>query len=526
MTGDTPMFSNNENDNDEEFMFQDEVEETSSQSSSDVWHILIVDDEPQVHQVTEMVLKNFEFNNKSLKFYNAYSAAEAKELLAEREYALALVDVVMETEHAGLELAKYIRNEIFNHTTRVVLRTGQPGQAPEETVIRELDINDYKDKTELTVTKLKTLFYSTLRSYRDIKTIDLHRKGLEKVIKASNEIMEFSHLEEFASAMLMQVTNILGLDENALYLNTLSAFAASHRQETYQVLAATGEQFEGISQEHQHIPDEIMSLFKEALTQKASLHKGNDFVGYFATRSGSENLLYVSNIAQMSELDHNLLEIFSNSVAIAYENLLLRDEIEDTQRELVYLLGEAVEKRSKETGGHVKRVAKISQILASKAGMDETYAELIKHAAPLHDVGKIAIPDAILNKPGKHTPEEWQVMQTHAQVGYEILSQSDKRILQLGATIAQQHHEKWDGTGYPGGLAAEEIDIAGRIVALADVFDALGSKRCYKEAWPLEKIVALIKDESGRQFDPKLVNLLLENLDEIAALRESYPDED
>jgi response regulator RpfG family c-di-GMP phosphodiesterase len=490
------------------------------------WKILVVDDEPQIHQVTKMVLTGFEFNHKTLSFDSAYSAEEAKLLLQEKEYALALVDVVMETEHAGLDLAKYIRSELNNHTTRVVLRTGQPGQAPEEQVIRELDINDYKDKTELTVTKLKTLFYSTLRSYRDIKTIDNHRNGLEKVIQASNEIMEFNRLEEFASAMLMQVTNILGLDENAIYLNTVSAFAASHRQDKYQVLAASGSQLGAlVSMPNKEIPSDIMSLFQEAMEKRTSLHKDNHFVGFFATRSGSENLLYVSNVHSLSDLDHRLLEIFSTSVAIAYENLLLRDEIEDTQRELVYLLGEAVEKRSKETGGHVKRVAKISQLLAIKAGLSENEAELLKHAAPLHDVGKIAIPDAILNKPGKHTPEEWEIMKTHAQVGYEILSKSDKRILQLGAKVAQQHHEKWDGSGYPNGLTGTDIDISGRIVALADVYDALGSERCYKSAWPHDKIIELIQEQSGKHFDPELVNHLKDSIDEINELRARYPDD-
>jgi response regulator RpfG family c-di-GMP phosphodiesterase len=356
--------------------------------------------------------------------------------------------------------------------------------------------------------------------------IDNHRLGLEKVIRASNEIMEFSRLEEFASAMLMQVTNILGLDENAIYLNTVSAFAASHRHDNYQILAATGDQLGPLlGSEKQRIPKDIMALFDEAMKTRTSLHKDNHFVGFFATRSGSENLLYVSNVYTLTDLDHRLLEIFSNSVAIAYENLLLRDEIEETQRELVYLLGEAVEKRSKETGAHVKRVAQISQLLAQKVGLPEQEAELIKHASPLHDVGKIAVPDSILNKPGKHTDDEWEIMKTHAEVGYDILAKSEKRILKMAATIALQHHEKWDGSGYPRGLKGEEIDICGRIVALADVYDALGSERCYKPAWDHDDIIALIKEQSGKHFDPTLVQILLDNINQFAAIRYRFPDE-
>ena len=202
----------------------------------------------------------------------------------------------------------------------------------------------------------------------------------------------------------------------------------------------------------------------------------------------------------------------------------MRDDIQETQKELVYMLGEAVEQRSKETGAHVKRVAQISQLLASAYGLSEEEAKLIKLASPLHDVGKVGIPDSILNTPGKHTAEEWEILQTHALIGEEIIAKSDKRILQLGSIIAGQHHEKWNGKGYPRGLKGEEIHIAGRITALADVFDALGSKRCYKEAWPIEDIVAVIKEERGEQFDPRLVDLIEENIDALVAIRENFPD--
>ena len=166
----------------------------------------------------------------------------------------------------------------------------------------------------------------------------------------------------------------------------------------------------------------------------------------------------------------------------------------------------------------------ISRLLAIRAGLSEQEAELIKLAAPLHDVGKIAIPDKILNKPGKHDPEEWNIMQEHAQIGSDILSKSDRRILQLAAIIAAQHHERWDGSGYPRGLQGEQIHIAGRIAAIADVFDALGSQRCYKDPWPDDQIIYLIQSESGKQFDPRLVELVMENLEDILAIRAEFPD--
>jgi response regulator RpfG family c-di-GMP phosphodiesterase len=149
---------------------------------------------------------------------------------------------------------------------------------------------------------------------------------------------------------------------------------------------------------------------------------------------------------------------------------------------------------------------------------------MIKLASPLHDVGKVGIPDLILNKPGNHTDEEREIMRQHANIGYEMLSKSENPILSLGATIAHQHHERWDGNGYPRQLRGTEIDIAGRISSIADVFDALGSDRCYKKAWPEAAIVEYFKENRGTQFDPQLVDLLLQNIDTFLAFRKAYPD--
>lgn len=202
----------------------------------------------------------------------------------------------------------------------------------------------------------------------------------------------------------------------------------------------------------------------------------------------------------------------------------MRETIKESQKELSYVIGEAVEMRSKETGSHVKRVAHISYLLAKLVGMSEYEADMIKLASPLHDVGKVGVPDVILNKPGKHTNEEQIVMQKHASIGYEMLSKSENPILGLGAIIAHQHHECWDGSGYPNKLKGKEIHIAGRISAVADVFDALGSNRCYKKAWPNEQIIEFFKQHRGTQFDPQLVDLMLTNIDEFTAIREQYPD--
>jgi len=202
----------------------------------------------------------------------------------------------------------------------------------------------------------------------------------------------------------------------------------------------------------------------------------------------------------------------------------LQKEIEETQKEVVFTMGAIGESRSKETGNHVKRVAQYSKILAVHYGLGEKESEMLKQASPMHDIGKVAIPDAILNKPGRFDEAEREIMNTHAQLGFDMLKMSNRPLLKMAATVAYEHHEKWDGTGYPNQLKGEEIHIYGRITALADVFDALGSDRCYKQAWDDEKIFKMFKEERGKHFDPQLIDIFFENLEQFLEVRESLKD--
>jgi len=196
-------------------------------------------------------------------------------------------------------------------------------------------------------------------------------------------------------------------------------------------------------------------------------------------------------------------------------------EIIATQSEVIHTLGEVVESRSHETGNHIDRVAEGAAQLAVLAELPLEECELLLLAAPMHDVGKIGVPDAILNKPGKLTDEEFATMKSHSHLGYQILSQSNRPILKAAAIVAHEHHERWDGKGYPRGLAGEDIHIYGRIVAIVDVFDALTSDRCYRAAMPLEKALAIMAEGRGTQFDPTLLDLFMDNLDCFQEFMES-----
>ena len=202
----------------------------------------------------------------------------------------------------------------------------------------------------------------------------------------------------------------------------------------------------------------------------------------------------------------------------------LHEELEATQREIVYKMGEIGETRSKETGNHVKRVAEYSKLLAELYGLSSKEADILFTASPMHDIGKVGIPDAILNKPGSLDDKEWKIMKTHSIIGYNILKNSKREVLKAAAVVAREHHEKWDGSGYPRKLKGEKIHIFGRITAIADVFDALGSDRCYKKAWEDEKIFKLLEEEKGKHFDPSLVELFMNNVEEFKTIRDKYKD--
>jgi len=214
-------------------------------------------------------------------------------------------------------------------------------------------------------------------------------------------------------------------------------------------------------------------------------------------------------------------------IAIRHENTnihILNEDIKKTQHELIYRIGESVESRSKETGNHVRRVAKYSELLAKLYGLDNDLCENISIASTMHDVGKIAIPDSILLKSAKLNKDEWEIMKTHSYIGYKILVGSNLPILRIAAKIAYQHHERYDSKGYPCGIGAEDISIYARIVSIVDVFDALISNRVYKKAWELEEILEYIKEEKLKQFDPVLVDLFLENISEFLKIKNKYID--
>lgn len=488
------------------------------------WQVLIVDDEPDIHLATRLALSNIQYKNRPLELLNAFSGTEAGRMLeANPKIALILLDVVMETEDAGLRLVHKIRNEMHNSLVRIVLRTGQPGQAPEQRVILDYDINDYKTKTELTVQKLFTTVIASLRSYETLSAIDKSRQGLSKILEGAGDLYHLHSLREFASGVLKQISAILDV-------GTEGAICAERRPDVQglEILAATGEYESLLNKEVplSHFP-ELNDSVMNALANRSNRFEHPQDSLYIAAQNGREFVLSFTPTQPLDPLECDLLDVFCQRISAAYDNLYLYNQLLRAQEATVVALAALAEFRDTDTGEHVLRVQKLSDAIVAELKRMSAYpeqltpqlVEMIGVASILHDVGKVGTPDHILHKPGRFDQEERAIMEQHAEIGANILHEAGKMVegtsyLSLGAEIARGHHEHFDGKGYPQQLTGQQIPISARIVAVVDVFDALLSRRPYKEPWTLAQTMEYLQSRAGTQFDPQVVAALLRLINE------------
>jgi response regulator RpfG family c-di-GMP phosphodiesterase len=512
----------------DEILFAEDTDEEIEWQGK--WKVLIVDDEPEIHTVTKLALGDFVFQDKNLEFVSAYDGEQAKQMFREHDdIAVVLLDVVMETDDAGLLVAEFIRNEMDNHFTRIILRTGQPGQAPERDVIINYDINDYKSKTELTSQKLFTVVISALRSYRDIIVIEENRQGLEKIISASANLFSVHSLEGFIEGIVQQLASLLGGTKDAAYL-TSAVFGPKpiDQYNCSELFVFTGKgEYENTKGDRleQVISGEKLISCQQAYTNKTMIYEDEYLVVYCDSKTKKGSLLYLSGLPRkMTKTDKKLIEIFSQNVQIAFDNVLLNKDIEDTQREVIERLANAMEV-SYGSKNHTQRMVEICDVLGRAAGLSKYDLKTLCLAVPLHDIGKVRISENIMLKPGSLDNEETLKVRNHAEIGFNLLNGSDRPLIKAAAVIARDHHEYWNGKGYPRGKSGEDINIFCRITSLADAFDAMRTKRSYKQAWPLEKVMDVIVAEKGQQFDPKMVEFLQENIDEIENIMQRFPSD-
>jgi len=502
----------------DDFLFQEEAPAAATGPDPAVkpWLILIVDDDQEVHAMTRLVLKKFTYRGRPVKFLSAYSAEEAMEILRQDPgIAMILLDVVMETDDAGLRLVPRIREELDNDAVRIILRTGQPGQAPEDHVIHGYDINDYKAKTELTAQKLGTATVAALRSYEHIVALDRSRRGMERIIEASSQLFNLSAVDRFAEAVLREMARVLDVPQDGF----VCVPRGSQRADA-QILAAAGRHAGlGGMPVNSSVPPALAARTMAVLRERRHDYDDDAAILSLRTADGRDAAVCLHPGRTLDELERRLGEVLAGKISVGFDNLNLYERLKKAHKASVIALAGLAEYKDQDGGGdHVLRLSRLVTEMAFALRAEAAYAEqvtdefldLITMGSMLYDIGMVGVPDRITLKPGPLDEAETALMRQHCERGAAILDKASRMVegsnyLSFGAAISRAHHERWDGSGYPAGLKGTDIPLAARIVAVADVFDSLTHKRTFRDAVPLAGALAEIEAGSGTQFDPAVV---------------------
>lgn len=454
-------------------------------------NILIVDDNPKNIQLAANVLRSSDLYN----IFFATDGRNAIEQLSYRHHSLILLDINMPILN-GYETADII-------------------------------------KTDPEFSKIPIIFLSANANKESIRE-GFEHGGADYITKPFDEVELLhrvkTHVELFVSkerlrAEVEETTSLLeqykiAVDSSSLVSKTDTFGFISYVNTPFCRVSGYSEA-ELIGKNHNIVrsPNVPRSLYKELWE---TIKSKKIWRGVIENRAKDGRSYFVdSTIVPIIGLEGEIVEYISIRTDITSE-VKLREDVLVTQKEILHTFGELGEWRSQETGEHVNRVSLFSGVLARAYGCTEEEIDLLVMASPMHDIGKVIIPDKILLKEGKLTDEEFAQMKEHTTYGYKIFCHSEQKLLKAAATIAYEHHEKWDGSGYPRGIKAEEIHIFGRITSICDVFDALSHDRVYKKAWSVEDTLAYIQNESAKSFEPKLVELFLENIGEILEIKRRY----
>jgi response regulator RpfG family c-di-GMP phosphodiesterase len=497
----------------DELEFIDDVDGTQHQPKLRPWKILVVDDEESVHSITDLVLRSFLFEGCPLILLHASSSKQVKALLSDHpDVAVIFLDVVMESESSGLDLVRFIRYEMANQMVRIILRTGQPGQAPEHRVIREYDINDYKLKTELTAQKLQTSLIVALRSYSRMLRLQQSNGALLDLVQGWSKSSQFTdqdHALRKAAEILVSLIpwNPQGQRVSLINWNPPGSPEIIEFNQNDSPI-------EG------RVDEDTMVTIEQTLAIDGPRYFKTGYAAAFPRSSGGKTIIMYRQTHPLSPYDLDLLQIFYINLSMLLDNINLSRGLKTPA--LPGLLGEIIQTVSKESASHIQRIGSMAGFLGTKLDLSAREIELLRLAASLHDLGKVAIPDSVLQKTESLNDQEREIIEKHPEIGYQLLSKSSRELFQIGAKIAQQHHEYWDGGGYPQGLTGDGIDLFARVVALCDVYDSLCHPRPYREAWHHLQAKEYIISQRGLQFDPQVVDLFSLHYEEIRSLLAIY----
>jgi len=485
------------------------------------WKILVVDDDADVHAVTRLALRGTVFRGRELEFIDAYSGAEALRCLDEHpDIAVAFVDIIMETDDAGLGAVRKIR-EKGHRLVRLIVRTGHPGQAPERDVIVNYDIHDYKEKSGITTQKLFTAVISALRAYDDLVALENHRRGLMGVLE-SVSWFDFANVQRYVAGMLAEFSSLAQLASNKVVIAALL-----HGETIPRVVAINGEWadiVEGDFPPFLTLPTAVTTLVQTSLDRRESLRSevGETMMVF---GHGVDLVAYASGEDAFANADRLLLEVFLLKVCQAVANQRLFQGVSDERDALLRGIAEYAERWDSGAEAHLDGVARYAQAIAARLEtslvfgeqIDARFVQNMAAAARLHDLGNISLPPGLLRKPEALSAEEQAQMRGHVAAGLECLASlklAPEGSLTLAAEVIAGHHEYFDGSGYPQGLQGDAIPLAGRIVAVADAWMAMTAPRPYRPALTPEAARAEIMAGAGRQFDRRVVEALLFVLDQ------------
>lgn len=502
--------------------FKEETPKVEIQQYIETYKLMIADDDKEVHMITKMILKDFTFEDRKLTFIHAYTGEETKKLLEEHpDTAILFLDVVMESHHSGLDVVSYLRDTLKNDMTRIVLRTGQPGEAPEEEVIKQYDINDYRLKTELTVKRMHTTLYTALRNYRDLQRLQRHKKGLERIIQASSQLFQQNQFSDFLTSVLTELSNFYQDYPGMIYMresaegNRSAGFITMEQSRKVKIVAATGK-YEGlIGREISSVPElEFMSTVE--ISDHVNSYGIESVAGGFIIKSSSEqyinNYIYIEGAQGIHDFD--LIELFLKHYGTSFDTYLAKNLFIESQQKMLDVYRSVVERQFEKPLEHISKFSKLVRCCAKKYGYSDMQSDLMGHAASLHDVGMVKLPDHVLMRQANLTPEEYESVKKHTDWGYEMLRLQDDEIFKVAAEIALNHHEHYDGSGYPKGMSGAMIPESARIASIVDVYVSMTSDKVYGRCHSSEDAIAYLNSGKGIQFDPGILKAFLECLED------------
>lgn len=486
------------------------------------YKILIADNEIEMHKITFNLMQDYKFEKFDLEFLHAFNRPQAIDLLLKNpDIVMAIVNEKMDTPIDGIAISRYIREEMKNNSMKIVLRTRESSYYSIDSFICQYNIGDCKTMNELRGNRLYRLVVSSVNQYIQLASLQGTRVELQKIMQASSNMHEYTSSSEFLEGFLLQISSLIDCEHK-------NSLVVKWKKETpYLVVAALGKYKEAIGK---NIEDVEFTHNKETSIKRYMLQNQNQSIqfsdNYFlATYKSSIGELYgIYYEHKKNSYNKDLLKVFMRNSSVLLDKFLINTKIFEEQREMIISLGEFVEKRDTWISNHVLRVSKLSRVLANKLYVDEDEITKIELASSIHDVGKLVVPDNILNKPGKLDLDEFEIIKRHTTTGFHLFEALDSSFLEIIKNIIRSHHEWWNGSGYPDNLSGERIPLEARLVAIIDVFDALTSVRPYKEAWTIERAAEYIEKQRGVQFDPRIVDLFMDSLDEIIEVLKEYAD--